>query len=148
MTTQRRLTAKDATPSKKGAHGHRLCRWCEKEVMPPQKTFCGPDCVHEWKLRSDVAYLRSQLFLRDKGICRDCGLDTLKLRRRMYDLSESERVSMGMSFGIPAHQSKNLMLWEADHVVPVSQGGGLTGLDNFQSLCVTCHYKKSAKERR
>jgi 5-methylcytosine-specific restriction protein A len=115
--------------------------------MPPQKTFCGPECVHEWKLRSDVAYLRSQLFLRDKGVCKDCGLDTLRLRRQMYDMTESARERAGAERGFPAYQSRNLMLWEADHVVPVSQGGGLIGLDGFQSLCVPCHQRKSLRER-
>ena len=30
-------------------------------------------------------------------------------------------------------------LWEADHVVPVIEGGGACGLDNLQTLCVPCH---------
>lgn len=115
--------------------------------MPPLKTFCSPECVHEWKLRSDVAYLRSQLFLRDKGVCKECSLDTLKLRRQMFDLTEEKREELGRQFGFPAYQSRNLMLWEADHVVPVSQGGGLVGLNGFQSLCVVCHQRKSIRER-
>ena len=29
--------------------------------------------------------------------------------------------------------------WQADHIVPVYQGGGLCDLDNFRTLCTVCH---------
>ena len=34
----------------------------------------------------------------------------------------------------------------ADHVVPINQGGEPLNLDNLQSLCHTCHNRKSGKE--
>jgi len=33
-------------------------------------------------------------------------------------------------------------LWEADHIVPVIEGGGCCGVDNMQTLCLRCHYAK------
>lgn len=39
-------------------------------------------------------------------------------------------------------------LWDADHIVPVADGGGECGLENYQTLCIQCHNKKSAKQRR
>ena len=33
--------------------------------------------------------------------------------------------------------------WEADHILPVFRGGGACGLDNFQTLCPSCHKEKS-----
>ena len=33
-----------------------------------------------------------------------------------------------------------------DHIIPINQGGG-KGLNNLQSLCKSCHAKKSATER-
>jgi 5-methylcytosine-specific restriction endonuclease McrA len=30
-------------------------------------------------------------------------------------------------------------LWDADHILPVSLGGGLCGLDNMRTLCIPCH---------
>lgn len=153
LSTKRRLSSADAPPSKRGAHGGRLCRWCACEVFSPQRTYCGPNCVHEWRLRSDTAYLRSQVFLRDKGFCASCQLDTLALRRRLFDLPLEERERVGEEMGFPAHQSRHLTLWEADHMVPVSQGGGVAvgaspgGLDSFQTLCVPCHIRKNASER-
>lgn len=33
--------------------------------------------------------------------------------------------------------------WEADHILPVFMGGGGCTLDNFQTLCKSCHLEKS-----
>lgn len=30
-------------------------------------------------------------------------------------------------------------LWEAHHIIPVSEGGGMCGLDNFETVCLRCH---------
>ena len=38
------------------------------------------------------------------------------------------------------------VLWQADHVVPVWQGGGACGLENLQTLCARCHSLKTGKE--
>lgn len=35
-------------------------------------------------------------------------------------------------------------LWEADHVLPVAEGGGACGLDGFRTLCMICHRKETA----
>jgi 5-methylcytosine-specific restriction endonuclease McrA len=36
----------------------------------------------------------------------------------------------------------------ADHIIPIEQGGERYDLDNLQSLCESCHNRKSAKEGR
>lgn len=38
-------------------------------------------------------------------------------------------------------------LWEADHIVAVSEGGGECSLENMQTLCCPCH-KRATKELR
>lgn len=35
--------------------------------------------------------------------------------------------------------------WDADHILEVVNGGGLCGLDNYQTLCHPCHKAKTAK---
>lgn len=30
-------------------------------------------------------------------------------------------------------------LWDADHIVPVVEGGGECDLSNIRTLCVNCH---------
>lgn len=34
--------------------------------------------------------------------------------------------------------------WEADHVIPVAEGGGGCGLDGYRTLCVACHRAETA----
>jgi len=35
-------------------------------------------------------------------------------------------------------------LWEADHILPVVEGGGGCGLDNLRTLCTRCHRQATA----
>ena len=30
-------------------------------------------------------------------------------------------------------------LWDADHIIPVKEGGGQCGLENIRTLCFVCH---------
>lgn len=117
----------------KGPGGHNLCRFCKTEVVPPRRTFCsgsrtryshrkingirtkgvyvaGSGCVHEWCLRNSPKYAREAVFDRDQGVCSFC-------------------------------QTKNSRkgAWQADHIIPVAEGGGECGLENFRTLCVPCH---------
>ena len=39
-------------------------------------------------------------------------------------------------------------LWEADHIVPVKDGGGCCGLENYRTLCRKCHWKRARKQKR
>lgn len=34
--------------------------------------------------------------------------------------------------------------WEADHIIPVVEGGGECGLENYRTLCLPCHRKATA----
>ena len=35
--------------------------------------------------------------------------------------------------------------WDADHIVPVCEGGGECSLDNLRTLCQVCHKRETAK---
>jgi 5-methylcytosine-specific restriction endonuclease McrA len=35
--------------------------------------------------------------------------------------------------------------WQADHIVEVVNGGGQTGLENYQTLCTRCHKVKTKR---
>jgi 5-methylcytosine-specific restriction protein A len=39
-------------------------------------------------------------------------------------------------------------LWEADHIVPVVEGGGACGLENFRTLCLPCHKAETKALRK
>lgn len=144
VSTQRRLTSKDRPYRHNPVTKRPMCRWCGKDVPPPKLTFCGPACVHEYLLRADPRYLRQAVFERDRGVCSKCGLDTVKLERQLWELeTPSERDALKERMGMPPHRSS---FWDADHVVPVVEGGGLCDLSNMTTLCCPCHFaKKKAK---
>ena len=80
--SHRRILAEAGWVSKPplGPNGERLCRRCREPVPKGRSTFCGDDCVHEWKLRSQPGYARRMVAERDRGVCAVCGVDTEKLR--------------------------------------------------------------------
>lgn len=83
-STRRTLRGGLVHPSKlpRGPGGRALCRCgCDVEVPPPRRTFATDACVHRWKLRTDSAYQRDLVFVRDGGVCANCGVDTRLLRK-------------------------------------------------------------------
>ena len=68
-------------------------------------------------------------------------------RLQARDLRLSERLRDKYPWAFSRHYGDRLgqrvplqqSLWEADHIVPVSEGGGACGLENFRTLCVPCH---------
>ena len=137
------------------------CR-CGCGRMPPQgrRTFFGDDCVHRWKIRTDPGYVREQLFRRDHGVCRLCGIDTDAVRIAVDELiREQARLGYnnlpGYGYGQTGRQwlqehklVQRRSFWEAHHVVAVAEGGGLCGLDQFATVCVWCHHRETAALRK
>lgn len=121
----------------RGPNGRGLCRWCSLEVPKRRFTFCSDFCVHEWKLRSQPAYLREQVFLRDKGVCAGCGVDTMAEARRLRYARGMRRQELLQHWGLKARTRKSL--WDADHILPVAEGGGECDLANLRTLCLRCH---------
>ncbi|HEY7305814.1 MAG TPA: HNH endonuclease signature motif containing protein [Bryobacteraceae bacterium] len=146
MSTQRTLRGgwanRDALG--KGAHGRCLCRWCSLEVPPGRRTFCSNWCVEEWKLRSDPGHLRERVLERDRGVCAACGLDCLAEFRRIRRLRGASRVKALSDWGSRGRKS----LWDADHIVPVVEGGGECDLANMQTLCLKCHRIRTIELRK
>jgi len=76
--------------------------------------------------------LRRDVFRRDRGICARCGVDTLTVSRELPDW--------------PSHR---VTYWDADHEMPVVEGGS-SELENVRTLCLPCHRAVTAElaERR
>jgi 5-methylcytosine-specific restriction endonuclease McrA len=89
--------------------------------------------VHEWKLRTNPGYLREQVFARDHGVFGMCGVDTEQLRKDKRKLDFKARRQFEKDWGTRRH------LWDADHIVPVAEGGGECDLTNMRTLCIACH---------
>lgn len=129
----------------RGPNGRGLCRWCSLEVPRGRFTFCSEFCVHEWKLRTQPAYLREQVFKRDHGICASCRIDTLAAARSMHYARGARRASLLEHWGLKRRSRRSL--WDADHIVPVVEGGGECDLDNIRTLCLRCHREATAQLR-
>lgn len=139
MSTQRTMPGGIANLAvmPRGEYGRRLCRWCQLEVPRGRRTFCSSFCVHEWRLRTDPGYLRDQVFARDKGKCALCLIDTVEAQRRLKRARGNSRKAMLQYWGLRALTRRSL--WDADHVLPVCEGGGECDLDNIRTLCMACH---------
>ena len=158
MSTERWLTQFPHT-------GKLICRWCGGPVEPPRRTWCSQACVHEWEIRSSAQAVRNAVQTRDRGVCAQCGFDAIAAEKELRDAAWNDRVSAGMvdyashwltqefwktrfptfhtiadRLNIPMKRRDiSRSLWEADHIVPVAEGGGCCGLDGFRTLCWRCH---------
>ena len=129
----------------KGSNGRNLCRWCNLEVPKGRLTFCSAWCVEEWRLRSDPGYLREKVLERDRGICAACGIDCLHAALQLKRLRGAARLKALLHWGLRAGSRKSL--WDADHIVPVVEGGGECDLQNIRTLCLKCHRTVTAELR-
>lgn len=137
------VNPKDLT---KGPGGRSLCRWCNLEVPRGRRSFCSDWCVDEWRLRSDAGYLRERVFARDRGLCALCGADTVAEWRGIRRLRGERRQVALAGWGL--RKMSRSSLWDADHIVPVSEGGGECDLENIRTLCLRCHRRVTLELRR
>lgn len=136
----------DRSALPKSGNGRPLCRWCSLEVPSGRFTFCSDWCVNEWRLRTNPGYLREQVLARDRGVCALCGADTLAAWRELKRSRGVHRLRLLEQWGLSRISRKSL--WDADHIVPVSEGGGECDLDNMRTLCLVCHRRATADLRR
>ncbi len=148
MSTQRTMPGgwADRASLAKGEHGRSLCRWCNLEVPKRRITFCSDWCVEEWRLRTDPAHLRERVFERDKGICAVCKVDCEAAWRNLKRQRGAARVRILLAWGLKRGSRKSL--WDADHIVPVVEGGGECDLANLRTLCLKCHRAATAELRK
>lgn len=133
-------------PAKKDAEGTWRCRWCEGPCAGRKRSFCSDECVHQWRIRTDPGYLRDQVFKRDRGVCALCKVDTEAMHGRLKALQTLRRSKFHETIkaaGIPIHRIGG-SLWDADHIVPVVEGGGQCDLSNLRTLCIPCHHDETA----
>ncbi len=130
-----------------GPNGLPLCRWCQLEILARRRrTFCSEYCVHQWRLRSDPGYLREYVFARDHGICAACRADTVAILSALKRARGAARAAGLSIYGMRTIASRQ-SLWDADHILPVAEGGGQCDLDNIRTLCVPCHREVTADLR-
>ena len=153
MSTVRNQRVCDAFPYRPVVDGIRPCAVCGKSCRSVRFKFCGEKCRDYAYIRCIPSYARQKVRERDKGICAICGFDTEKLSR----ILRHARRQMGSNHGNHGSQAKGVLteireaiglppyeaLWQADHITPVVEGGGMCGLENYRTLCALCHRKET-----
>jgi 5-methylcytosine-specific restriction protein A len=129
-----------------GENGRALCRWCQLEVPQRRKTFCSEYCVREWRLRTDPGFLRDEVLARDRGVCALCKVDTRAAWLDVKRARGSHRRKLLEHWGLKSLTRKTL--WDADHILPVAEGGGECDLENIRTLCVRCHRLETLQLRQ
>ncbi len=141
-----------------------LCRMCQGVCPGNRTSFCsgedakiaadgrifraGTGCAHEWRLRADNVYMRWHVAARDRSVCASCGTNCDALRASLRALRAWSAIQIGAAeaLGFAAFDSScQHPLWQADHIVAVTMGGGGCGLDNMRTLCLPCHRKETGK---
>jgi len=126
-------------PLLKDENNNPLCRFCSKPVLPPRRTICSKECTHEILLRTNHKYLKNCVYLRDKGICSLCNIDTKIIAKEcLSDKNNLSKYNISSKRKIYKYKWGG-GLWDADHIIPVKNGGGCCGLDNLRTLCINCH---------
>ncbi len=77
----------------------------------------------------------------------------LAIHKRLISLAETRRKRIAAEleaagFRGSVSRLKLTNLWQADHIHPVAEGGGSCGLENIQTLCSSCHKRKTADQAR
>ena len=119
--------------------------------------FCAEACARRFRVLSAPGAAREALRRLERGVCRLCGLDCEALLRRLLaEPSVPERAARLEALGLfgsderawaVAARPRAGDLWQADHVVPVAEGGGECDLDNYRTLCERCHRGETAALR-
>lgn len=131
--------------------GKGFCRWCGEAVMnlkgESSKGRWHPACVSAYKLAAWSAEQRRVCWERDKGVCGVCGVDSVDLRSRAAATYREQGYS---DEWIMARLAKSGKLWQADHIRPLVDGGGLDlayfEASNLMTLCSACHRQKTSRE--
>jgi len=77
-----------------------------------------------------------------------CGVDTLAAWRDLKRSRGTHRLRLLAKWGLKRLTRKSL--WDADHILPVAEGGGECDLGNMRTLCLMCHRRatEELRERR
>lgn len=145
------------------------CAWCagvlSNESKAAKAVYCSLDCAEVGRLRRGGMYasfrIREQLFALEGGVCQKCHTDTHALFlqvKAMSSVAERRRaLENAKCFVVPQSQHaftrilndlKEGLFWQADHIVPVAEGGGSCGLENLRTLCSRCHQEETEELRR
>jgi len=126
------------------------CAWCSGPRSDNESAYCSRSCEEKDRVRCDNTFARKLVFAQEQGVCRVCGLDAHSLYERVVKMSPPERHQELIRAGFTIspqllERPTEGMLWQADHIRPVAEGGGEADLSNLRTLCTICHAKETKR---
>eukprot|EP01083_Nonionella_stella_P193309 714098_1 len=123
--------------------------------------FCSEECHRRHGINTNSTAIRRELFQIERGVCQKCGVDCRKIYLHICHLVPSSRfVHLRSEKSFKDLERDRLWalctksplgeghFWEADHIIPVEQGGGQCDIENLQTLCVPCHRVKTRAQTK
>ena len=135
--------------------------------------FCSSKCEKDMKAKASSGAARRQLMKRDRGVCAMCNLDCATLIKRLQSIEKSpepgseaapvwkeqreqllcrkeyqsfsSRLSKAMKEAL-VDKALSGKAWQADHIIPVFEGGGQCTITNLRTLCTACHRDVTAEQ--
>jgi hypothetical protein len=139
------------------------CCWCNvNDIKPPKRRYCSTNCVSSGWFYANPQDPKCKMWLfinRQNCICYGCGEDfqeevaqRIIKKREHYDRMKKNYPTENAYWEgpVPYHAigDNTGHIWQVDHIIPMFKGGHGLDLNNIQVLCVPCHKRKSALERR
>ncbi|WP_257399138.1 HNH endonuclease [Campylobacter lari] len=91
--------------------------------------------------------------------CSECKITTVRNQNKHYDAFKRDRDSSSFYYSVEWKKLRSSFINDnpfcfkcgrfakiVDHVIPIRQGGEKLNVTNLQSLCMTCHNKKTKEE--
>ncbi|CCW67656.1 unnamed protein product [Phytomonas sp. Hart1] len=120
--------------------------------------FCNGKCREAFFMKRSSGSIRRSVSIVDRGNCANCHVNCELLCMLMANaqhIDEREEIlrKHHPQFALFPRLYRNFVnnptpgnCWHADHIIPVSHGGGQSTLDNIQTLCVVCHALKTSED--
>ena len=165
--TDRYLTQQQKNETSRRAKKSQLCRWCGLDVHRLDKrrrTFCSPECVHEFNIRSSSSYIREYIGKRDAYTCQICGLECRGFIHHLRQFVKDQMVGLGYTewqnrrkefeteffrqHGMEwVNTNSRSTFYDIDHILASSKGGNQCSEENLRVVCLRCHRIETAKLR-
>lgn len=145
------------------------CVWCAKTLVGRQRRWCSKECVNSaWLhcLPQTPESKMHRLILVQNWACAACGTSFEdELRDKIRKKYEAEN-RVGATLWVGGTYRKRTAddppekitfhrlgyctgdRWQTDHIVPIHKGGKGIDPSNLQTICTSCHRRKTADERR
>ena len=114
------------------------CRWCAGPVAKPRRTFCSGEAAK---------FLRRWIPGTARRVCVVVVVGTGCVHEFMIRSQPgyARKCVEARDHGVCAICGKVNGEWQADHTIPVIEGGGQVGLSGLRTLCTAHHQAETAK---